>query len=402
MAKDAEHDHTSMAPVTMLNLYRILFEKTDEDHGLKANEIMEELKKRRTPLGRTALLDYIDALDDHLFPYADDSVFEDADEDDSENYDDEKMPKCIKRPSKGFHTGYRLRVRTFTFAEVKFLADAVAASRSVSKKTAEKLIEKLESLVSQEQAKELRRQIWIDGRPRPSDEYVLSNISVIFRAIDGVQDRQKTKDKYRCKIKFDYYEYDADRKLIYAGEYICSPYALAWIDDRYCLIASHPEHGIAAYYADLMGSVETVKKEEKRRGKTGLTEEKADELPEEYTAYKDQIPNGNKASLTRFDLPEYLRTVCFSFGGENDESAELEADRSVAGNIIKKLEDNARIIPAKKKNTVTVTVRVDRSAPEPFFSWLTGFGSKIRIVRPDGLREQYIEYLRGIIDANER
>lgn len=366
--------HGKQAPATILNLYRILSEMTDADHGLKGQEIMERLRDQGTPLGRTAFYEYIEALDTYLFKGADEERFE--------------YGGCIVRPGQGNRGGYRLMVRKFSLPEIKILTDAVAASRSISKETAYKLTEKLESLVSKEQAKMLRSQVCVDDRIRPAEEFVFKNISEIIQAIDGVQDEKKIKDKYSCKVKFDYYEYSANQKLNKIGEYICSPYALAWINDEYCLIASDPDHGIMAYRVDRMGLVEK------------LIKEKADSLPADYTLSECEINNGRKEQVLRFDLSRYLSSAHSVFGGENDENVALEVDKSVMSSILEKVGYDARIIPTKDNNKVSINVKVDPEHPENFFAWFSCFGTKVRIVNSTGLKEKYREYLQGIIKAN--
>ena len=62
--------------------------------------------------------------------------------------------------------GYRYHVigRQFELAELKLLVDAIQSSKFITEKMTNRLIGKLETLVSQHDAADLRRQVFVSGR----------------------------------------------------------------------------------------------------------------------------------------------------------------------------------------------------------------------------------------------
>jgi len=101
-------------------------------------------------------------------------------------------------------TGYYVASRRFELPELKLLVDAVQSSRFITSKKSEELIRKLSSLTSGEQAKQLRRQVYVAGRAKAVNETVYYSIDQIHTAIN--------EDK---KIVFKYFDYDINKKRKY-------------------------------------------------------------------------------------------------------------------------------------------------------------------------------------------
>lgn len=81
------------------------------------------------------------------------------------------------------------------------------------------------------------------------NERIYLNVDVIHRAI--------AENK---KIKFRYFDYNLQKKKTYrAGSRVCSPYALAWDDERYYLIAYYDNRQtISNFRIDRMEGVEII------------------------------------------------------------------------------------------------------------------------------------------------
>ena len=80
---------------------------------------------------------------------------------------------------KGRQFGYYLGERTFQLPEVKLLVDAVQAAPFLTQKKSMELIGKLEQLTSRPMARQLRRQVYVLGRPRTTNE-------TLYYAVDGI------------------------------------------------------------------------------------------------------------------------------------------------------------------------------------------------------------------------
>lgn len=129
---------------------------------------------------------------------------------------------------KGRQFGYYLGERTFQLPEVKLLVDAVQAAPFLTQKKSMGLIGKLEQLTSRPMARQLRRQVYVLGRPRTTNE-------TLYYAVDGIhtaisRDRQ---------VSFRYFDWTAEGQRAFRREgaaYVTDPVALC-VDRYYYLVA---------------------------------------------------------------------------------------------------------------------------------------------------------------------
>ena len=212
---------SSNQKLKLLYLMRVLLERTDEEHVMSMNDILEYLKSCGIDAERKSIYDDIEAL--RTFGI------------DIVNKKD--------RPS-----GYYIGLREFELPELKLLVDAVQSYE---------LIKKLESLAGSNQAKKLQRQVYVTNRIKTMNESIYYNVDDLHEAISGNK-----------KITFQYCEWTTDKKLVpkKRGElYNVSPWALNWDDENYYLIGYDNVAGMVKFYR-----VDKIKKinilEEKREG----------------------------------------------------------------------------------------------------------------------------------------
>lgn len=206
----------------ILYLYKLLLEKTDEQHPMTMPEIIAELERYGMSAGRKALYEDIEAL---------------------------KFFGLDIIALKGNTFGYYVASRDFELPELKLLADAVSSSRFLTEKKSAELLKKIESLASVHEAKQIQRQVFIADRVKAMNERIYLNVDVIHRAIAE-----------KKKISFKYFDYDLQKKKKYRdGLRTCSPYALTWDDERYYLVAYYEKyHDIINFRVDRMESVEIL------------------------------------------------------------------------------------------------------------------------------------------------
>ena len=204
-------------------LMKIMAEKTDDEHSLTMPQILEELEKYEVSAERK-------------------SIYEDFK--DMSNFGIE-----VIKEQKGRETFYHIAGREFELAEVKLLIDAVQSAKFITQKKSKSLISKVKNFVSEHQAKQLQRQIVINDRVKTMNESVYYNVDDIHTAIN--QNR---------KIKFKYYKWDIDKKLVerHGGSYFfVSPWALLWDDENYYMIAFDDwDNKIKHYRVDKMMYIE--------------------------------------------------------------------------------------------------------------------------------------------------
>ena len=187
----------------LLYLMRILLEKTDEEHGLRLGEIIDELAKYDVDAERKSLYSDFEAL----------RVF---------GID-------VNGIQKNRTVYYYVGSRDLEVAELKLLVDAIQSSKFITEKKSRQLIKKLERYVSQYDAQKLNRQVYVHGRIKTMNESIYYNVDKIHNAIDE-----------NAMLKFQYYQWNVDKEmeLKHGGAfYKVSPWGLVWDDENYYMIA---------------------------------------------------------------------------------------------------------------------------------------------------------------------
>ena len=312
-------------------IMQILLERTDETHSLNGSDIGTILKKEYgITMDRHTLYGEIDKLS-------------------------EVGLDIIKREGKT--GGYYVASRQFELPELKLLVDAVQSSRFITKKKSSELIEKLETLCSREEAKQLESQVVVYNRPKTVNETIYYNVDMLHSAI--YHDRQ---------IKFRYVEWTVQKKQEYRHKgafYTASPLHLIWGDENYYLIAYDEKAEKTKHFrVDKMRNMEIL--EENR---------------------------SEASSLDKTDLAGFSKKTFGMFGG-TDQQVRLRCRNYLAGVVIDRFGSDVWIMPQDKEFfTAAVTVTV---SPQ-FFGWVTAIGKDMRIESPEDVIKQYQEYLGEVL-----
>jgi predicted DNA-binding transcriptional regulator YafY len=307
-----------------LYLARILLEHTDENNVMTAQDIINALAKYDVPADRKSIYDDIDALKKYGLDIE------------------------LRRGTDG---GYYIASRDFELPELKLLVDAVQSSRLITGRKSDALIKKLAKLTSSAQAKQLKRQVHIQGRAKALNESVYYTIDSIHEAInEGKQ------------IKFRYFYYNVSKKRVYSKgdkSYIRTPVALCWNDDNYYLVTFYPQFEIpfATYRVDRMSDVEVL-------------DAKAE-----------------KCNKTRFNITEYIRKNFGMFTGESV-TAKIIFDESLV-NVV--LDQFGTDTPLHKTNDGKFIVNAEVSASPVFLGWIFQFGDLVEILEPESLRNAMLK-----------
>lgn len=259
---------------------------------------------------------------------------------------------------KGSTPGYYIASREFEIAELKLLVDAVQASKFITKKKTEELIKKLESLTNKYEASQFQREVYIYNRAKAQNETIFYNVDDIHDAIFS-----------NVQIQFQYSEWTVKKELQLKknGEfYTVSPWALTWADENYYLIAyDEKADKIKHYRVDKMKKMGLLT--EKRLGKERFQE---------------------------FDLASFSKKTFGMYGGV-DEKITLEGKNGLAGVVIDRFGQDVVMMSADEEHfRAIMTVAVSQQ----FFGWLTGLGAGIRIVSPGHVKEQYRDFLAGLLE----
>lgn len=259
--------------------------------------------------------------------------------------------------AKGTNGGYYIGGREFELPELKLLVDAVQASKFISRRKSEELIRKLEGLASGHEARQLQRNVFIYNRPKTGNETIYYNVDQIHTAI--LENRQ---------IQYQYAEWTVKKELKPKKKgalYTVSPWSLTWDDANYYLIAYDEEADCMKHY-----------RVDKMQG-TCVTE-------------RDRI---GRERFQDFDLVEFSKKT-FSMYGGHDEEVTLQCGNELIGVILDRFGTDVMVMPADDGQ---FRVRVLVAVSPQFFGWATGIGSRLRIAGPEKVREEYREYLQGIL-----
>ena len=208
-----------------LLLAKILYERTDAEHHLTTNELLDILENEYSmPTHRTTIPTDVELLQDFGLDI-----------------------KTIRSS----RMQYYLASRDFDNAELKLLIDAVESAKFISKDKSENLSDKIARLAGNMTAPKLKRNVTVERRIKTDNELSLNVIDAINEAINQGK-----------KISFKYFQYNVkkERKEKHNGEvYIISPYKLVWNGEFYYVVAHSDKHGdIGSFRIDRIATVPEI------------------------------------------------------------------------------------------------------------------------------------------------
>ena len=300
-------------------LMKIMLEKTDERHGLTMQQIIDELSLYDITAERKSI-------------YAD---FEDM-----TSFGIEVL--CDRQ---GRDHLYHVAGREFELPELKLLIDAVQSSKFITEKKSRQLINKVKMLASENEAYELQRQVYVQGRIKTMNESIYYNVDDIHNAINT--DR---------KIRFKYYKWNITKRLVarHGGDYFyVSPWALTWDDENYYMIAFDDlSREMRHYRVDKMGQIDII--DEKREGQS-------------------LFKNFDMASYSKMNFGMYMGEI---------KKVTIEFPDEMCGVFIDRF---GKEISFRKSGTGR---SVDVAVSNQFFGWIMSLGPDVKITGPDDVVAQ--------------
>jgi predicted DNA-binding transcriptional regulator YafY len=235
------------------------------------------------------------------------------------------------------------------------LIDAAQASKLLTAKRSNALIEKLLTLTSRHQAENIKRDLYIDSLVKPENEAAYITIDKLLTAINTNR-----------RVHFMYIEYTPKKEKIYKhGQriYEFSPWSFAWDNDRYYIIGFSKHHDKAiTFRVDRIAAPK-------------LTEIPSIPMPEDFN-FSDfikttfQMFEGPMLDVTLKCKNESMKSIIDRFG-EYVETSIADAEHFYA--------------------------KVKVSASKTFYGWVFASDGDIMITAPDEAVKAYQDMLKRTI-----
>ena len=313
-------------------LSRIMTAKTDDEHVLTLEEVQQYLEEYGVTSERRSLYQDMESL--RILGI-----------------------DVIGRRSGRTYT-YQVGRKQFEIAELKLLVDAIQSSKFITEKKSNELIRKLTDFASEYEAKQLKRQVVVQGRIKTMNESIYYIVDEIHNAISNNR-----------KIRFKYLRWNLKKRMEPRKDrpYVVSPWILMWDDENYYLVAyDADEKKMKHYRVDKMSSIELIG--EKREGRD---------------------------LFEKLDIASYARMNFGMFGGETVQ-VRLAFRNDMVGVLLDRFGKGIPIYPAEQEGWSETTVEVALS--DQFLGWIFSLGTNVRILGPDEVVERFTDETRALTE----
>ncbi|MCH4184985.1 MAG: WYL domain-containing protein [Eggerthellaceae bacterium] len=263
----------------ILEIAKIFWSETDEDHGITMADIISRLAEQGVSAERKSVYRAIEVLEEFGMDI-----------------------ETVRNP----YPEYALVSRPFEFPELLLLVDAVQSSRFLTERKSSTLVNHIKRLTSRYQAQLLSTRIHVERRIKMQNESIYYNVDAIQRAL-----------RERHKITFCYFEFDThkQKQLRHDGRrYSETPVSLVYADEYYYLISYNDKHqSFVRYRVDRMLSIEV-----------------SDE------------PATHNQKIASFDVQSFGVQSFGMFDG-SPVKVEITADRSVVGSIVDRFGSDVKL-----------------------------------------------------------
>ena len=253
---------------------------------------------------------------------------------------------------------YNMFARTFDTPELKLLIDAVESSKFITSSKSRELVEKISSLTSEHVAAALKRNVSCEGRIKPGNEKVYIILDTINDAIN--------KNK---KISFQYFQYNVkkEKKLKHNGKpYVITPLHLVWNGDCYYMVGVYDyKHRLGSFRVDRIAKQPLI-------------------LDEDGTSAPED-----------FNIDQYINTTFRMYNSEHEE-VELICDNDVMDAIIDRFGED---VTTYANDMTSFRAVVNIAISHVFYSWVFGFGGKVKIKGPENIKTEYEEMLHKAVEG---
>lgn len=400
--KKSVHDFEFVGRI--LNILKILQEKTDECTTITQPEILSLLDEYGCRCSARTLTDYLKMIMRELNPeYPDGYV------DDQVTIDDYRIiPKGLEDKLRARDMGLvsdgskKLQFRslkynhTFSFHELNQLVEAVLFLKNIDDSEKKKLIEKLQTLssvnypkyspyISENTGAISTKITGVYETSRINEATVRDNLKIIRQAIESAQGAG-------CKIAFHFNGYNAEKEpeprcnrdgsLI---TYVVNPYYVILYNGKYYLVCSmEPYTNVSIYRIDLMSDITDKISVSTLDGETPVS---AKRRPKRDIAGLPMNWNSKEAS-------EFQSEHLYMYYGE-PEQITLKLDRQRYTLLHDYFGEHYQFRQQIDGRWDEVVVKC---VPDSMISWAMQCSDYVEVMKPKGLREKIWMKCRGLVE----
>ena len=331
----------NMAENSKLKLLYILdiMKKTDERHPINSTQIAAKLEHYGITAERKSIARDLACLEDAGY----------------------SIIKCSDH-----NKGWYMTDQEFEDYELKILCDAVCAASFLTEKDTRDLVKKVRKLATTEGEQLISATTFVDTSIKTDDRVNKIKIDLLTRAI-----------KEKKRITFQYIEMRSGnkRRLRRNGHVYClSPYYLVLYDHQYFLIGnSSSNDGLTHFKLEMITNLK---------------------MTDEPVRNPETLPEHGQ----NFDLCAYLHSRPNMWSGEKV-SVKLRCDNYIRDEIRMHFGKNLMMMDDGDQHFI---VHIDVADNTGLYQWLAENGTKVCVLSPDSVKENYLLYLQDIMNLYQQ
>ncbi len=322
----------SVSKIKYLKIWDILRQETDEDHPMTTPDLLARLEESGIKCDRRTLYRNIEELNECGY---------------------EVLTK-VGKPN-----AYYVVDRSFDIPEIHILMDAVQAASFITEKKTKQLVDKIARLSGNKMAEVLKQNIVNFETVKSANENIYYSVNEIATAINE-----------GLKIKFQYFDYNAQGKKVYRMRksvpterktYKVNPLSTVFSSDKYYLICYDDYYdNLQHYRVDRMDAV---------------------------TMIEEPITKNEKTKQPR--VKEHKQQVFWMFTGKT-EQVSFTADKFLIDVMHDTFGGKVKISEGAN-DTITFTANVQVSPT--FIAWCCAFGKQLKVTAPQTVIDQVKAYI---------
>ena len=322
-----------------LYVYQLLNKYSDENHPVSTTELIEMLAQKGITCERKSIYADVEALQEIGVDII-----------------------SVKSPKRGYFIGSR----TFQVPEVMLLIDAVTSAGFITPKKTNELIEKLKTLVSDNEAYSMVSQVYMDSETTKCDN------EQVYYVIDKLH--QAITEKNKVKVVYKRRDIDLVNKTRFKQKtHTVSPYALIWKNDHYYLVCNNDKYdNLMHLRVDRIKNLEVL-----------------DDVSRPFSEVSKYTES--------FDTQDYAARMYNMFSGEIC-NLTIECDISLQEEILDRFGNKTPLRPAENNHFVTT---VEATLSDGLASWIMQYGNKIKVLEPEALSKHILQKAKDIAEIYE-